>query len=148
MAKDDKALHYDEGGIDSLDIIKAKLTPEQFKGYLLGSSMKYGLRANFKGSMYRDMDKSSIYSGWVRDLIGEESMATSISALRGEEAPSKLESELDAMFPDDAPADTPIMVEALAARGAKKVYKKLLVEFPKMKPGESVTLTYEFKLEV
>lgn len=36
MSKDLKSSYYDEGGIETLDIIKAKLSPEQYKGFLLG----------------------------------------------------------------------------------------------------------------
>jgi len=46
MAKDKKSKYYDVGGIEVLDIIKAKLTNEQFRGFLLGNIQKYSLRCN------------------------------------------------------------------------------------------------------
>jgi len=46
MAKDEKSSYYDVGGIEVLEIIKAKLTEEQFLGYLLGNSLKYLTRCN------------------------------------------------------------------------------------------------------
>ncbi|MTI84824.1 MAG: DUF3310 domain-containing protein [Firmicutes bacterium] len=33
--------HYKKGGIETIDYIKAKLTQEQFKGYLTGNVIKY-----------------------------------------------------------------------------------------------------------
>lgn len=62
MAKDEKSIYYDAGGIETIDIIKAKLTEEQFKGWLLGNCIKYSARANFKGSFKRDMEKVVFYS--------------------------------------------------------------------------------------
>jgi hypothetical protein len=63
MSVDKKSWYYDAGGIETINVIKAKLTPEQFKGYLLGNLIKYSSRANFKGSFERDIEKVVIYSG-------------------------------------------------------------------------------------
>lgn len=41
MSKDVKSSYYDAGGIETLDVIKAKLTPEQYQGYLQGNAIKY-----------------------------------------------------------------------------------------------------------
>jgi hypothetical protein len=49
--------YYDKGGIQVLDVIRAKLTPEQYEGYLLGNAIKYRLRANFKGAF----DESDVF---------------------------------------------------------------------------------------
>jgi len=65
MAKDKNSGYYDAGGIEVLDVIKAKLTPEQYQGYLLGNTIKYSLRANFKGTFDRDMEKAANYSKWL-----------------------------------------------------------------------------------
>mgnify|MGYP003123254424 CR=1 FL=1 len=62
MAFDNKATYYDAGGIELIEIIQAKLTTEQFKGWLLGNLIKYSGRANFKGSFDRDIEKVRIYS--------------------------------------------------------------------------------------
>ena len=61
MAKDDKAEYYDAGGIEVMEIIKAKLTVEQYEGFLLGNILKYGCRANFKGQFERDLEKMQVY---------------------------------------------------------------------------------------
>jgi len=65
MSKDNKSTYYDQGGIEVLDVIKAKLTPEQYEGYLLGNAIKYALRANWKGSKERDLEKLGNYAGWL-----------------------------------------------------------------------------------
>lgn len=62
MSKDPKSTYYDAGGIETLDIIRAKLTPEQYKGFLLGNAIKYSCRGNFKGDPKRDAEKSAFYA--------------------------------------------------------------------------------------
>ncbi len=56
-----KPPHYLVGGIESIDVIEAKLTYEQFEGYLMGSKMAYDLRYPFKGSYELDLAKSDFY---------------------------------------------------------------------------------------
>lgn len=65
---DPKSRYYDAGGIETIDIIKAKLTPEQYEGYLLGNVLKYSCRMNFKGQEDRDKEKVDIYSKLLNEL--------------------------------------------------------------------------------
>jgi len=67
MSKDEKSSYYDAGGIETLDIIKAKLTPEQYTGFLLGNAIKYLCRANWKGCLERDIEKAANYSKWLKE---------------------------------------------------------------------------------
>lgn len=61
-----KPRHYYIGhDIQAIDIIKASLTPKQFKGYLLGNFLKYRLRAGDKGDLQQDIDKSN----WYRERL-------------------------------------------------------------------------------
>lgn len=53
--------HYTHNGIEAIDVIEAKLTLEQFQGYLQGSVMKYLLRANYKGKRIEDLKKAQWY---------------------------------------------------------------------------------------
>ena len=54
--------HYQlGGGLESIDVIRATLTPEQFKGFCLGNALKYRLRAGNKGDAQRDIDKAEWY---------------------------------------------------------------------------------------
>jgi hypothetical protein len=71
MSRDPSSSYYDAGGIETLDIIKAKLTPEQFKGYLLGNAIKYACRINFKDAENpgRDAQKASNYATWLAEEI-------------------------------------------------------------------------------
>jgi len=71
MSRDEKSNYYDAGGIETLDIIKAKLTPGQYRGYLLGNAIKYGCRLNFKGCPKRDAEKASNYLRWLKDEFPE-----------------------------------------------------------------------------
>jgi len=57
--------YYDAGGIVTLDIIRAKLTPEQYEGFLLGQIIKYAARMNFKGQRVGDATKLAEYSRWL-----------------------------------------------------------------------------------
>ena len=68
MSKDEKSNYYDAGGIEVFEVIRAKLTDEQFKGFLLGNAIKYSLRCNWKGTFLRDIEKCSNYSKWLKEF--------------------------------------------------------------------------------
>jgi len=68
MSRDPKSSYYDAGGIETLDIIKAKLTPEQYQGYLLGNIIKYSCRMNFKSCSVRDAEKVAVYAKLLASL--------------------------------------------------------------------------------
>ena len=67
MSVDDKSTYYDTGNIETIDIIKAKLTPDQYTGYLLGNIIKYSCRLNWKGAPERDAEKIAIYIKMLND---------------------------------------------------------------------------------
>lgn len=69
MSVDSKSSYYDAGGIESIEIIKAKLTPDQYEGYLHGNILKYSTRANFKGTYRRDMEKVAVYTELLNDWV-------------------------------------------------------------------------------
>lgn len=71
MSIDPKSSYYDVGGIAVIDVIKAKLTPEQYQGYVLGNLIKYSLRLNHKGSAARDAEKIEVYAGQVKGEFSE-----------------------------------------------------------------------------
>ena len=75
MSKDDKSSYYDAGGIETLDVIKAKLTPTQYEGYLLGNAIKYQLRMMHKTpeSPERDAEKAANYSMWLSKQLNTSS---------------------------------------------------------------------------
>jgi len=65
---DAKSRYYDAGGIETLEIIKAKLTPEQYRGFLLGNSIKYACRLMHKGQPGRDAEKLALYTRWLEEV--------------------------------------------------------------------------------
>ena len=52
--------HYTAGGIETIDYIKAKLSPEGYRGYLHGNLLKYASRIGKKGS--DDAGKAAWYA--------------------------------------------------------------------------------------
>lgn len=69
MSIDPKSKHYDAGGISFIDIVEAKLTPDQFLGFLLGNIIKYTCRANHKGEFNRDMEKADVYREIMQERL-------------------------------------------------------------------------------
>jgi hypothetical protein len=72
MSKDPKSTYYDAGGIETIEVIRAKLTPEQFEGWLLGNVIKYSCRLNFKGSAARDAEKCAVYAAELAKIGSEK----------------------------------------------------------------------------
>lgn len=53
--------HYMHGGIETIELIKAFLTPEEFRGYLKGTIYAYRDRAPYKGQTESDYAKGKWY---------------------------------------------------------------------------------------
>ncbi len=66
--------HYKVGeGLEVVDIIRAVLTPEQFRGYCLGNLIKYRMRAGKKTmSPIEDLGKAHVYETWLAEMEGGE----------------------------------------------------------------------------
>lgn len=76
--------HYKTGGIETIDSIKAKLSEEQFKGYLAGNVIKYLSRFEHKAGE-EDLQKACWYLN--RMLMDKEKKRPAIyvcSPLRGD----------------------------------------------------------------
>ena len=58
----DQPPYYKVGGFESIDIIKAKLTREEYIGYCKGNILKYTMRANYKGQHNTDCGKVRYYA--------------------------------------------------------------------------------------
>lgn len=69
MDYDPKSRHYDIGGLETIEIIKAKLTSDEFRGYLKGNILKYACRLGHKGDAHRDAEKLCYYAKWLLDVI-------------------------------------------------------------------------------
>jgi hypothetical protein len=53
--------HYTAGGIEVIDYLKAKLTPEEYRGFLRGNAIKYLSPAGMKGPSLTDYRKALWY---------------------------------------------------------------------------------------
>ncbi|HEL8334681.1 TPA: DUF3310 domain-containing protein [Listeria monocytogenes] len=56
--------HYQLGGIQTIDIMKAKLTPEEFRGHLKATVIKYITRESMKGG-FEDLQKAQWYLDYL-----------------------------------------------------------------------------------
>lgn len=69
--------YYDIGGIATIDYIKAKLTKEEYIGFLKGNILKYISRAGHKldpgvsaeDMIKKDASKADMYLTWLIDAI-------------------------------------------------------------------------------
>ena len=64
--------HYTVGGHEAIDVIKAKLTDEQFIGYCLGNILKYNMRFNYKGKRAQDTGKAHWYTNKLLEALDDE----------------------------------------------------------------------------
>lgn len=53
--------HYNNGKIECIEAIEASMSPEEFKGYLKGSTLKYLWRYKYKGNPVQDLSKAQWY---------------------------------------------------------------------------------------
>jgi hypothetical protein len=64
--------HYTKGNMETIDIMEAKSTPEEFKGHLKLTAMKYLTRAGHKESELQDAKKTQWYvNRWVKTIEKE-----------------------------------------------------------------------------
>jgi len=61
--------HYKVGGIETIDYIKAKLTPDEYRGYLKGNLLKYSSRIGHKGAAQVDAAKAGWYANALVQTI-------------------------------------------------------------------------------
>jgi len=61
--------HYTKGGIEAIDVIKAKATPLEFQGYLIGTIRAYALRLGLKGNTIDDADKIIWYCNKLKQNL-------------------------------------------------------------------------------
>lgn len=63
-----KPSHYMHGDLETKAIIKALLTPEEYRGYCKGNIIKYRERAQFKGNAEQDYAKAVEYMRWLEEV--------------------------------------------------------------------------------
>lgn len=73
MSKYDKEVlepdHYNQGGVETLDVIRGAVGREGFQAYCLGNAIKYCSRALYKGKPRQDVEKAIFY---LRCFIGDD----------------------------------------------------------------------------
>ena len=60
--------HYNSGNIECIEAIQESMSPEAFKGYLKGNTMKYLWRYDYKGKASEDLQKA----GWYLNKLIKE----------------------------------------------------------------------------
>jgi len=53
--------HYVIGGIETVDVIEAKLSQQEWRGYLMGNILKYVTRHGYKSEPKEDLEKAQYY---------------------------------------------------------------------------------------
>jgi hypothetical protein len=70
--------HYTSGGIETIDYMEAKSTPEEFRGHLRLSAVKYLSRAGLKHDTLEDLKKARWYINALIEFIEDPSNGNSI----------------------------------------------------------------------
>lgn len=63
--------HYNQGGIECIDCIRASMSPEGFQDYCKGNVIKYIHRWRFKGGI-QDLHKAQVYLNWLIESAEKE----------------------------------------------------------------------------
>lgn len=61
--------HYTSGEVECIEAIKSALSPEEYRGYLRGTMMKYTWRAPHKGAYRQDLEKAAWYSARLAEEV-------------------------------------------------------------------------------
>ena len=64
--------HYTKGGIETIDYMEAKATPEEFKGHLRLTAIKYLSRAGDKDDVLQEYEKAAWYIKRLIETIKKE----------------------------------------------------------------------------
>ena len=63
--------HYTLGGIETIEYIEAKLTRDEYIGYLKGNIIKYASRIGHKDNAVQDCGKAAWYANRLAAFLGE-----------------------------------------------------------------------------
>jgi hypothetical protein len=67
----EKPMHYNMGGIECLDAIKASMNPTEYQGYTRGNVQKYLWRFRYKAGV-KDLKKAQFYLNELIESLEEE----------------------------------------------------------------------------
>ena len=56
--------HYTQGGIEVIEILRQKLTKEEYEGFCKANVLKYIFRSDHKNGV-EDLQKAKVYLGWL-----------------------------------------------------------------------------------
>lgn len=65
-------------GLETIEYIRAVLSPEEFRGFLKGNIMKYRDRAPYKGNPTSDYSKAVVYYDWLEPTRAATKLAESV----------------------------------------------------------------------
>lgn len=69
----DNQKHYTNNGIQPIQIMKANMTKEEYRGFLEGNILKYPLRYKHKNGL-EDLKKAKTYLTWLIEDIEERGL--------------------------------------------------------------------------
>ena len=69
----DNQIHYTVNGIQPIQIMKANMTKEEYRGFLEGNILKYPLRYKHKNGI-EDLKKAKTYLSWLIEDIEERGL--------------------------------------------------------------------------
>jgi hypothetical protein len=75
-----KPAHYNKGGVECIEALKASMSEEEFKGYLKGNVEKYIWRYRYKGTPLKDLEKAR----WYLDRLIDEWQSSTAAQGSGE----------------------------------------------------------------
>jgi hypothetical protein len=78
--------HYKQGGIESIDAVKAFMSEEAFKGFLKGNCQKYLFRYEKKNGI-EDLRKCQWYLERLIEVLQEEKNMADYNALQVRQGP-------------------------------------------------------------
>lgn len=90
--------HYTIGGIEAIDVIRAKLTPEEYVGYCKGSILHYLMRSNWKGEHDQDCRKAEWYAKELARAVHERARLAA--------TPEQVAAKIPPICDDDELGDT------------------------------------------
>ena len=75
--------HYVFGGIETIEYLKAKLTPEEYRGFLKGNVLKYVSREAEKNGL-EDLKKDKWYLDKLIEFENDRKLSTKIKMTKNE----------------------------------------------------------------
>lgn len=92
------SLHYNTGGIECIEAIKAALTEDEFVGFLKGQILKYTWRSGHKDDIIQDTKKSIRYAEYLCEFIADIRFKENLKALQN--MPMTCDSVQESFTPD------------------------------------------------